>query len=201
MRRVGPPSPDPRRASAAASICRRSGFPCAPGPAPAIAPGSRRVAERSRGPGLKPAAVPILRLNSTKVSRAVRSTARRDPSAGGFSSTISSSATKPVAVRKLRTAVVMLASGSARLCRRKISAAASAQIGSLGSICLDIAEHSRQHTSTMKSGFRLAELPVEYPRAERWDQSARLIKLSRRRLKLIVFSCPPKAGQRSLLST
>ena len=67
------------------------------------------------GIGVEAACGADLRLNSINVSRAARSTARREPSAGGFSSSISSSYTRPVTVRKLRTAVVMLA--SARLCR------------------------------------------------------------------------------------
>ena len=70
------------------------------------------------------------RLNSMKVSRAVRSTARPEPSAGGFSSAISSSFTRPVRVKKLRTALVMLASGSALSWRRRISAAACRYLGS-----------------------------------------------------------------------
>ena len=80
---------------------------------------------------MKPPVVPILRLNSMKVSRAVRSTARREPWAGGFSSTISSPLTSPVRMRKSRTALVMFASGSPLSYRRRISAAAWAYRGSL----------------------------------------------------------------------
>ena len=64
----------------------------------------------------------------------MRSTARREPCAGGFSSTISLDLTKPVAMRKSRTALVMFASGSALSCRRRISAAAPAHLGSFVSM-------------------------------------------------------------------
>ena len=70
------------------------------------------------------------RLNSMKVSRAVRSTARREPSEGGFSSTISSLRANPVRMRKSRTALVMLASGSKLSCRRSICSAALRYLGS-----------------------------------------------------------------------
>ena len=91
---------------------------------------SWRTFSGSRPP---PETVPIRRLNSTKVSRAVRSTALRDPSEGGFSSPISSLRARPVRMRKSLTAVVMLASSSKASCRRRISAAASRYLGSVRS--------------------------------------------------------------------
>ena len=76
------------------------------------APGSRRAGGTYSGLGSRPPREPMLRLNSMKVSRAVRSTARREPRAGGFSSTTSLVRTRQVATRKSRTAVVMFASAS-----------------------------------------------------------------------------------------
>ena len=79
------------------------------------------------------------RLNSTNVSSAVRSTAWREPSEGGFSSTISSLRTRPVRMRKSRTALVMLASAAPSLCRLRISAAVAA----LGVAYVDVDCQSR----------------------------------------------------------
>ncbi len=66
----------------------------------------------SVGPGLAapPETVPARRLHSMKVSRAVRSTALREASEGGFFSTISSRYARPVRMRGSRTALVILAS-------------------------------------------------------------------------------------------
>ena len=75
--------------------------------------------------------MPTLRFTSMKVSSAVRSTARREVSEGGFSSMISWLFASPVRMRKSRTALVMLASLSKAACRRSISPADSAYLGSL----------------------------------------------------------------------
>jgi len=70
-----------------------------------------------------------------KVSRAVRSTARREASEGGFSSTISSLRARPVRMRKSRTELVMLASGWKLSCLSRTCAAASRYFGSSMSMC------------------------------------------------------------------
>ena len=73
------------------------------------------------GSGSPPGTVPMRRLNSMKVSRAVRSTALREPSEGGFSALRA----RPVPVRKSQTALVMLASGWKASCQDRICPAAA----------------------------------------------------------------------------
>ena len=84
------------------------------------------------GSGLKPACMLLtLRLTSTNVSSAVRSTARRVESEGGFSSTISPDLASCVSMRKSRMALVILASGSPLSCRCRMAAASCLNLGLL----------------------------------------------------------------------